>query len=67
MTTMMSTNLMINLHARANDGKNEGGRNSGPVFRVIALLSQHNACNEELNVLHLRARWTSKAMISIYN
>lgn len=38
MTAMMSTSLMINLHARANYGKNEGERFSFRVFRVIALL-----------------------------
>lgn len=47
--------------------KNEGERDSGPVFRIIALLSQHNTCYEELKTLHLRVHWTSEALITIYN
>lgn len=67
MTTMISVSHMINLHVGENDGKNEGERDSRPVFRIIALLSQHNAYYEELKMLHLRVHWAPKALITTYN
>lgn len=58
---------MINLHVGANDGKNEGDRDLSPVFRILALLAQCNACYEELEMLHLRVHWTSEALTTTYN
>lgn len=58
---------MINLHVEENYRKNEGERDSGPVFRIIALLSQHNTCYEDLKTLYLRVHWTSEALVTIHN
>lgn len=58
---------MIDLHVGANHGKNEREKDSGPVFIILALLAEHNACYEELKMLHLRAHWTSETLTTTYN